>query len=29
VLVMINVDGTYVAQGELEAAAETAFCTGA
>jgi D-alanyl-D-alanine carboxypeptidase len=28
-LVMINVDGTYVAQGELEAAAETAFCTGA
>jgi D-alanyl-D-alanine carboxypeptidase len=28
-LVMINVDGTYVAQGELEAAAETAFCGGA
>jgi D-alanyl-D-alanine carboxypeptidase len=28
-VVMINVDGTYVAQGELEAAAERAFCSGA
>ena len=26
-LVMVNVDATYVAQPELEAAAETAFCT--
>lgn len=27
-VVMINVDGTYVTQSELEAAAETAFCSG-